>query len=48
MVGVVFWNEVTSQINYGYIHLTTTSPDGFPAQALDWAYDSSGAAITIP
>jgi hypothetical protein len=47
-VGVVFWNEVTSQINYGYLHLTTQSPDGFPAEALDWAYDSSGAAITIP
>jgi len=47
-VGVVFWNEVTSQINYGYIHLTTTSPEGFPAQALEWAYDSSGAAVTIP
>ncbi len=47
-VGVVFWNEVTSQINYGYIHMTTQSPDGFPAQVLEWAYDSSGAAITVP
>jgi len=47
-VGVAFYNEATSAVNYGYIHLTTTSPEGFPAQVLEWAYDSSGAAITIP
>lgn len=47
-VGVVFYNETTSQLNYGYIHLVTTGPLGFPAQVLEWAYDNSGAAITIP
>jgi len=47
-VGVVFYNETTGMLNYGYIHLVTTAPQGFPAQVLDWAYDSSGAAITIP
>ena len=47
-VGIAFWNEATSQLNYGYIHMTTTSPEGFPAQVLEWAYDSSGAAIAIP
>ena len=47
-IGVAFYNEGTSAVNYGYIHVTTTGPQGFPAQALEWAYDSSGAAITIP
>lgn len=47
-VGVVFYNESTGALNYGYLHLVTSAPLGFPAQVLDWAYDSSGAAITIP
>ncbi len=47
-VGVAFYNESTSAVNYGYLHLTTTSPEGFPAQVLEWGYDKSGAAITIP
>jgi len=47
-IGVVFYNETTSALNYGYIHLVTTGPLGFPAQVHDWAYDNSGAAITIP
>lgn len=47
-VGVVFYNETTGQLNYGYVHLVSTGPLGFPAQVLDWAYDESGAAITIP
>ena len=46
--GVAFQNENTGVLNYGYIHMTTTSPEGFPAQVLEWAYDSSGAAITVP
>lgn len=47
-VGVVFYNETTSQLNYGYLHVVSTAPAGFPAQVLTWAYDNSGAAITIP
>lgn len=47
-VGIAFYNESTNAVNYGYLHLTTTAPLGFPAEALDWAYDASGAAITIP
>jgi hypothetical protein len=47
-IGVVFYNETTSALNYGYVHLVTTGPLGFPAQVHDWAYDNSGAAITIP
>ncbi len=47
-IGIAFTNEQTGVLNYGYLHLTTTGPMGFPAQALEYAYDKSGAAITIP
>jgi hypothetical protein len=44
----VFYNETTSQLNYGYLHVVSTGPAGFPAQVISFAYDNSGAAITIP
>jgi len=47
-LGFKFWNEQTGQVNYGYLHLQTTAPTGFPATVLDYAYDRSGAAIRIP
>jgi subtilisin family serine protease len=47
-IGVAFQNENTGQLNYGYIHLTTSSPVGFPAHVFEYGYDNSGAAITIP
>ena len=47
-VGVAFYNESTNAVNYGYVHMTTAGPLGFPAEVRDWAYDSSGAPITIP
>jgi hypothetical protein len=47
-VGIAFYDEASGTVDYGYLHLTTNGPLGFPAQVLDWAYDSSGAAITIP
>jgi hypothetical protein len=47
-VGIAFYNESTHAVNYGYLHMTTAGPLGFPAEVHDWAYDSSGAAITIP
>lgn len=37
-----------SGICYGYVHLRTTAPRGFPATIVDYAYDRSGAAITVP
>jgi len=46
-IGVAFYNEVTSAVNYGYLHVQT-SAGGFPIQVLDYGYDNSGAAITIP
>ena len=37
-----------SGVCYGYANLTTTAPLGFPATVVHYAYDKSGAAITIP
>ncbi len=37
-----------SGICYGYAHLTTTAPDGFPATLVDYCYDKAGGAATIP
>ena len=37
-----------SGICYGYVHLQTTAPDGFPATILDYAYDQAGNPITVP
>lgn len=47
-LGIAFYNEETGMVNYGYIHIVTTSPDGFPVNVLEYAYDRTGAAITIP
>ena len=47
-IGVAFYNESTAAVNFGYLHVTTAAPFGFPAEVHEWAYDSSGAAITIP
>jgi hypothetical protein len=46
--GIAFMNEATGMVNYGYIHVTTSSPDGYPAQTLEYAYNSAGDPITIP
>jgi len=34
--------------NPAHIHVTTSSPDGFPAHAIDYAYNRVGDPITIP
>ncbi|MBN8726081.1 MAG: S8 family serine peptidase, partial [Xanthomonadales bacterium] len=34
-------------ICYGYTHLTTTAPNGFPATLVDYCYDKAGNAVTI-
>lgn len=47
-LGVEFYNEQTGQLNYGYVHLQAGGGAGFPAIVLDYAYDRSGNAITIP
>lgn len=35
-------------ICYGYVHLSTTAPAGFPATILDYAWNKAGNPITIP
>ena len=47
-LGVRFFNETSGQINYGYLHIRTSAPHGFPAEIVDYAYRSDGSAITIP
>lgn len=47
-LGARFRNETTSVMNYGWVRLTTTPPQGFPLTVLDWCYEDSGATITIP
>lgn len=44
-VGLRFQNEVTGQLNYGWIRMTTTSSTGFPASIIAYAYEDSGAPI---
>jgi len=46
-IGIAFKNSQTHVLNYGYVHVTSTAPIGFPAQVLDYGFDNSGAAITI-
>jgi len=47
-IGIAFLNSQTNALNYGYVHVTTTSTLGFPAQVLEYGFDSTGAAIRIP
>jgi len=47
-IGIAFYNSQTHALNYGYIHMTTSAPVGFPAEVLDYGFDNTGAAITIP
>ena len=46
-LGLSFLNETTNATNYGYLHLQTTGATGFPARILDYAYENTGAAITV-
>jgi len=47
-LGFRFINPTTQQLNFGYARLTTGGTTGFPAVLRSIAYDSTGAAITIP
>ncbi|HEY0179108.1 MAG TPA: VCBS repeat-containing protein [Dokdonella sp.] len=39
---------VTGGVCYGYVHITTTGPTGYPATIRDLGFDGDGDAITIP
>lgn len=47
-IGIAFWNETTGKLDYGYIHVISTSPAGLPMQITDYAYNADGGPITIP
>lgn len=44
-LGVRFFNEATSAINYGWIQLDTTAPTGFPATIVSYCYENTGVGI---
>ena len=44
-VGVVFKNEGTFTTNYGWVSLTTTGPNGFPATINEYCFSNDGTAI---
>jgi hypothetical protein len=46
-LGLRFVNEATGLTNYGYVQFTTTGPNGFGATILSYAYENTGAAITV-
>lgn len=45
-LGVRFFNEATSAINYGWMQINTGSTNGFPATINQICYDNTGASIT--
>jgi hypothetical protein len=45
-LGFRFDNSGTT--NYGYAKFTTTAPNGYPAQLVEYWYDNTGADIAIP
>lgn len=47
-LGFRFWNVETNQVNYGYAHLVSTAPTGYPITLKGYAFDRTGKAVTIP
>ena len=45
-LGVRFYNEATSAINYGWLQMDTGATNGFPATINQFCYENTGAAIT--
>jgi subtilisin-like proprotein convertase family protein len=46
-LGFQFINEGTGQLNYGYMEISTTGPNGYPATISSIFYEDTGAPITI-
>lgn len=44
-LGVRFTNDNTSQVNFGWINITTTAGNGFPATINGFCFDNTGADI---
>ncbi len=47
ILGLMFMNEGTGMVNYGYLTMMTTGTSGFPATVLSWSFDNTGAPITV-
>jgi len=45
-VGLRFLNEVTGALNYGWVLMSTTAGNGFPASVLGYGYENTGLSIT--
>ncbi|MEO8671017.1 MAG: hypothetical protein ABI411_06855 [Tahibacter sp.] len=45
-LGIRFFNESTSTINYAWLQLNTTATTGFPATISQYCYQTDGTAIT--
>jgi hypothetical protein len=45
LVGVRFFNEATSAINFGWMRLNTTATSGFPATIVQYCYQNDGSQI---
>ena len=44
-LGIRFDNEATGAINYGWLQMTTTSPNGYPATVTAYCYENTGLPI---
>ncbi|HVJ61856.1 MAG TPA: hypothetical protein VM555_04000 [Tahibacter sp.] len=44
-VGIKFDNEATGAVNFGWLQITTTGPNGYPANVTAYCYDNTGADI---
>jgi len=44
-LGVRFFNEATSAINYGWLQIDTGASNGFPATINQYCYDNTGATL---
>lgn len=44
-LGIRFYNEATSAINYGWLEMSTTAPNGFPATITGFCYENTGGSI---
>ncbi len=47
-LGFSFSNETTNALNYGYLQLNTTGPNGYPANITRIVYEDTGGPITVP
>ena len=46
-LGMAFENKNSGLLNYGWIQMSTSSPNGYPASWGSYCYDKTGAAITV-